>query len=235
MKIRQRTSWPRTYHEAVAVQNQLRQRLVRTGGLRRVEFVAGADVSYDRQLDRVYAGIVVLNYPDLETVESATYADQAAFPYVPGLLTFREGPVLMEAFRALQHRPDVIIFDGQGYAHPRRMGLASHMGVLLGIPSVGCAKSRLTGEHAQPGQEKGNWTPLMDAGERIGRVVRTRTGVKPVYVSVGHLIGLTAATNLVLACVRGFRLPEPTRRAHQLVTALRKKGNPSDESKTPPE
>lgn len=216
MNIRRHHRWPTTYRQAVAIQSRLRGRLVRTGPLRRPRLVAGADVAYSKKTDRVYAGVVVLRYPEMETL---VLAAKSRFPYIPGLLTFREGPVLIEAFRGLHHQPDVVIFDGQGYAHPRRMGLASHMGILLGIPTVGCAKSRLIGEHAAPGPDFGEWSSLTDEGEVVGRVVRTRAGVKPVFVSVGHLLGLSGATRLVLGCVRGVRLPEPTRRAHQLVTA----------------
>ena len=222
MEIRTREIWPTTYRDAVAVQTRLRERLVRTGKPVRPARVAGADVAYDKRTDRVYAGVVLLDFPGMETVETVTQAGKSLFPYIPGLLTFREGPVLMEAFRRLQHRPDVVIFDGQGYAHPRRIGLASHMGILLGIPSVGCAKSRLVGKHVEPGPERGDWSALVDGSEVIGRVVRTRAGVKPVYVSAGHLVGLASAMEMVLSCLRGYRLPEPTRRAHQLVSALRK-------------
>jgi deoxyribonuclease V len=214
--------WPSTYAEAVAIQTALRRRLVRTGALSHPTLVAGADVAYSRSTDRVYAAVVLLRLPEMAIVETVTRSGRSPFPYVPGLLTFREGPVLLSAFKGLKLRPDAVIFDGQGYAHPRRMGLASHMGILLGIPSVGCAKSRLIGEHDEPGPCVGDWTPLLDQGRLIGRVVRTRTGVKPVFLSVGHLLGLAAATRLVLACLRGCRLPEPTRRAHQIVTAFRK-------------
>ena len=185
--------------------------------------VAGADVSYSKETDRVCAGVVLLSFPEMETVEAVTVSDKSRFPYVPGMLTFREGPVLMRAFRELKRRPDVVIFDGQGFAHPRRMGLASHMGILLGMPSVGCAKSRLIGDFDEPGNHVGDWSSLRDGSEIIGRVLRTRVGVKPVYVSVGHLVGLSAATRVVLACLRGVRLPEPTRRAHHLVTIRRER------------
>ena len=221
MKIRRHHRWPTTYRQAVAIQTRLRRRLVLTGSVRRPVLVAGADVSYSKSVDRVYAGVVLLSFPDMETLETIVLADKSPFPYIPGLLTFREGPVLIRAFARLQRRPDLVIFDGQGYAHPRRMGLAGHMGILLGVPSIGCAKSRLIGEHAEPGPDVGDWSRLTDRGETIGRVVRTKVGVKPVYVSVGHLLGLAAATRLTLACLRGFRLPEPTRRAHHLVSVFR--------------
>ena len=222
MRIRKYHPWQVTYREAVAIQEGLRRRLVRSGPLGRPELVAGADVSYSKHTDRVYAGVILLSFPALEVVETVTYADKAGFPYIPGLLTFREGPVLLHAFAGLKRRPDVVIFDGQGYAHPRRMGLASHMGILLDVPSVGCAKSRLVGEYAEPGPEAGEWTPLTDGRETLGRVLRTRSRVKPVFVSVGHKLGLAGATKLLLACGRGYRLPEPTRRAHHLVNDFRK-------------
>lgn len=226
MKIPKHHKWRVTYAEAVAIQNGLRERLRRTGRLSELTLVAGADVSYDKRTDKVYAGIVLLSFPELEIVETVTVAGKSSFPYIPGLLTFREGPALLRAFKRLKRPPDVVIFDGQGYAHPRRMGLASHMGILLGIPTVGCAKSRLVGQHDQPGPDVGDWARLTDADAgrtiTIGCVVRTRVGVKPIFVSVGHMIGLSTATRVALSCLRGFRLPEPTRRAHRLVTDFRK-------------
>jgi deoxyribonuclease V len=140
-----------------------------------------------------------------------------SFPYVPGLLAFREGPIVLAALERLAERPDVLIFDAQGLAHPRRMGLATHLGILLDVPSVGCAKSRLCGKETEPGEEKGSWTPLLDRGEVIGAVVRTRSRVRPVYVSVGHRVDLETAVSLVLSCATKYRLPEPTRWAHRVA------------------
>jgi deoxyribonuclease V len=214
--------WDVTYRQAVAIQDRLRKRIVRRGGPVRIRLVAGADVSYEKADDRFYAAVVVMTYPELRVVEQASASGRARFPYIPGLLTFREGPILLEAFEKIRSEPDLVIFDGQGYSHPRRLGLASHMGLLLDVPSIGCAKTRLCGEHTEPGRERGSTAALRHSGELVGRVVRTRTGVKPVYVSVGHRISLSRAVKWVLATCRGLRLPEPTRQAHMLVNSLRK-------------
>ncbi|MHC4136075.1 MAG: deoxyribonuclease V [Planctomycetota bacterium] len=213
--------FPRTYSGAVRRQLELRDRLVLSGGPRRVARVAGADISYDRGSDRFHAAVVVLGWPGLEVVESATARGRSPFPYIPGLLSFREGPLLMRAFRRLERPPDLILFDGHGIAHMRRFGIASHLGLLLDLPSIGCAKRRLVGEHAAPGRKVGDQTPLVHEGRRVGAVVRTRAGVKPVFVSPGHRIGLAAAVRWVLATGAGYRLPEPTRQAHLLANRLR--------------
>ncbi|HUU42186.1 MAG TPA: deoxyribonuclease V [Planctomycetota bacterium] len=228
MKLKRLGRWDVDYRGAVALQERLRRRLVRRGSPRGVQRVAGADVSYERTLDRFYAGVVVLSFPDLETVEEVWTSGRATFPYIPGLLTFREGPVLCRAFRALEHTPDLVIFDGQGVAHPRGIGLAAHMGLLVDVPSIGCAKSRLCGEHDAPGASRGASVPLRHGGRTVGRVVRTRDRVKPVFVSVGHRISLDAAVRWVLKTCDGFRLPEPTRRAHQLVNRIRKAAKPEN-------
>lgn len=167
-----------------------------------------------------WAGVVVVSLPELLLVESACVLGRVTFPYVPGYLSFREGPHLLRAFARLKRRPDLILFDGQGIAHPRGFGLASHLGVLLNCPSVGCAKSRLVGEHGEPGPERGARVPLRDDGRTVGAVVRTRDGVRPLYVSIGHRISLRAAIRWTLACCR-FRVPEPIRLAEQLVNRMR--------------
>jgi deoxyribonuclease V len=191
----------------------------RRGRLRRV---AGADVSCERGSDRVWAAVVLLSWPDLEPIETATAVARAAIPYVPGYLSFREGPVLDRAFARLGTVPDAVILDGQGLAHPRRFGLACHLGVLWDVPTVGCAKSRLIGEAETPGPRKGDWAPLVSGDERLGCVLRTRDGVKPVWVSPGHRMDQNGARELVLAATTRYRLPEPTRRAHGEVNALRR-------------
>jgi deoxyribonuclease V len=184
--------------------------------------IAGCDVSVEREAGRVFAAIVLLDWPGLDMVAVATAVGNADFPYVPGYLSFREGPVLEKAFARLPRRPDVAVFDGQGIAHPRRFGLACHLGVLWDVPSIGCAKSRLVGEAREPGAEKGDWTPLVDRGERVGSVLRTRTGVKPVWVSPGHRVDQAGARRVVLEACTRYRLPEPTRLAHREVNALRR-------------
>ncbi|MDI6710883.1 MAG: deoxyribonuclease V [Thermoanaerobacterales bacterium] len=216
--------WPETVAEARALQEALRSRLVVGGApdLDSVGLVAGADVSFSRVANRVYAAVVVLTYPGLAEVDVATAEGDATFPYVPGFLVYREGPVLERAFAALSRMPDVVLFDGHGLAHPRRLGIASHFGILLDRPTVGVAKSRLVGEFEDPGPEPGDTAPLIDRGEPVGCVLRTKRGVRPVFVSVGHRIGLEQAVDLALSCCRGYRLPEPTRLAHLRSNACRK-------------
>lgn len=188
----------------------------------RPQHIAGADISYDRGDDRMYAAIVVLDGKTLEVVAKATAMERVPFPYVPGLLSFREGPAVSKAWSRLRTKPDVLLCDGQGYAHPRRFGLACHLGVLFDIPTVGCAKSWLIGTHREPGERRGNRAQLVDRGERIGTVLRTRDGVKPMYISPGHRMDFASAERLTLACARRFRMPEATRQAHMAVNELRR-------------
>jgi deoxyribonuclease V len=224
------------YHAAVAFQQRLRGLVVTSGAVRSPCRVAGVDVSYDfvstrfskrkKASEKLYAAVVVLELPSLRVVESVGVAGRAEFPYVPGLLSFREIPPLLKAFRKLRTTPDAVLVDGQGIAHPRRCGLASHLGLVLDLPAVGCAKSRLIGEYREPATRRGSASDLLDGGEVIGRVVRTRDGVAPLFVSVGHKISLDAAVALVLECAPRFRLPETTRQAHTLVNQLRSRGKP---------
>jgi len=185
-----------------------------------VSHVAGADVS--TQGDRAYATVVVLDFPALSPVEVQGFETELSFPYVPGLLAFREIPAVAGALEKVRTPVDAVIFDAQGLAHPRRMGLASHLGLFLDVPSVGCAKTRLVGTHEEPGQEKGSATDLVHRGEVIGKVLRTRKGVSPVYVSVGNNVDLEGAVDLVLACSPKSRLPETTRQAHNAANRLRR-------------
>ncbi len=200
----------------------MRARLVIRDGPRAPRLVAGADVAYDKASGRCFAAVVVMRPPGMEVVETARAVGATSFPYVPGLLTFREGPVLLEAFAGLRIRPDLVIFDGQGIAHPRRFGLASHMGYLLDIPSVGCAKSILVGEHPPLGPEAGSVAWMVHKGERVGAALRTRDNVRPVYVSPGHRVGFRPAIRLVLSVVTKFRVPEPTRIADIIVAQLKR-------------
>ena len=209
--------WNVSYEEARHIQQRLSARVKLTPLRRGIRLVAGADVALDRCRGLFFAAVVVLGFPELEVVDERTASGCAGFPYVPGLLSFREAPVVLKAMAELAARPDVVIFDGQGIAHPRRLGLASHMGLWLGIPTVGAAKSRLVGEHEEPGQRKGEWAALRDGGEQIGSVLRTRSCVKPLYVSPGHLCDHEAARRIVLQCCTRYRLPEPTRLAHTAV------------------
>jgi len=217
-----RHRWPTNYKDAVALQDKLRDRLVTRGAPKGVRLVAGVDVSYDKGSELYHAGVVVLSYPGLEFVEEAWASGESFFPYIPGLLSFREGPISLAAFKKLRNRPDLVIFDGQGFAHPRGFGLACHICLLLDIPSIRCAKSVLVGEYREPGKRRGSSSALVYKGETVGRALRTRDGVKPVYVSVGHRMTLEPACAFVLGCARGYRLPEPTRLAHLLVNRVRR-------------
>ena len=189
-----------------------------------VRYVAGLDVSPPDARGVVQGAVVVLSYPDLEIADVAIAEQTPAFPYVPGLLSFRETPVLLEALEALTIMPDLLILDAQGYAHPRRFGLACHLGLLVDIPTIGCAKSRLLGRFEDLGDERGSSAPLLDKGDVIGAVVRTRTSVSPVYVSVGHRVSLEAAITFVLTCCGRYRLPEPTRLAHMAAAGRFEEG-----------
>lgn len=190
--------------------------------------VAGFDLSFPAP-DTAIAAAVVVDLATLETVEQAVVEHPVSFPYVPGLLSFREAPAVLAAFRTLSARPDVLMLDGQGLAHPRRFGIACHVGVALGLPALGAAKSPLVGRGAVPGANRGDTAPMVHRRETVGAAVRTRVGVKPVYVSPGHLITLEDAVELVLRLSPRWRVPEPTRRAHALVTSLRVTGLPAAE------
>ena len=215
MQIVRRHGWRVSTAQAREIQVELAGQVLRTGEVISPRLIAGVDISVNRVAGTGTAAAVVLSYPDLEIVETKTVTDKIEFPYVPGLLSFREAPLILAACEDLTVTPDLIMVDGQGIAHPRRMGLASHLGLFLDVPTIGCAKSRLCGRHEEPGNEQGSRADLIDNGEVIGAVLRTRGGVKPVYVSIGHRIDLAAAVHWVLACCRGYRLPEPTRLAHQ--------------------
>lgn len=213
--------WDLTPKEAIALQNRLRDRVRLQPLKRKIRTIAGADISFNRFSDRIYAGIVVLSLPDLEVIESTAIRSRTRFPYIPGLLSFRELPALLEAWAKLKTIPDALILDGQGLAHPRRFGIACHAGIWLKIPTIGCAKSILVGKHAELPPEAGSQTPLVDRNEQIGVVLRTKKKVAPVYVSPGHLIDMPGAVNLVQRSLTRYRLPETTRRAHLLVNRLR--------------
>lgn len=239
-------SWDVTPAEARQIQLDLRARLERNDRLPPLRRVAGADVAFDlgrrRRPSRLsgatcsgraIAGVIVYTFPELIEVERSTAERPLAFPYVPGLLSFREAPALLAAFEKLRHEPDLIFCDGHGYAHPRRFGIACHLGVLLDRPTIGCAKSRLIGRHAEPPRRAGRWTPLRDTvegradtEETIGAVLRTRDVVKPVYVSQGHRISLERAIGLVLAVCDGYRIPRPTREADYFVEAVKRGRTP---------
>jgi deoxyribonuclease V len=222
MQIRSLHSWHLTPTEAVALQRQLAGQVDVHTRLGRCDIIAGADISYNRFSSVLYAGVVVLRRADWCVVETQGMTAEATFPYRTGLLTFREAPALLEVFARLRTEPDVVIVDGAGFAHPRRIGLASHLGLCLDRPCVGCAKSRLLGDYEEPDRAAGSVSWLCDKGEVVGSVVRTKTGVKPLFVSVGHRIDLAGAVRVVLESCRGYRVPEPTRQAHLLVNRLRR-------------
>ena len=215
MQIERQHEWHVTTAQAREIQIGLAPEISRQGTVTEPQYIAGVDISVNRWAKTGTAAAVVLSYPDLELVDVQVVKASLDFPYVPGLLTFREAPLILAACEKLRVTPDLFIVDGQGVAHPRRIGLASHLGLCLDIPTIGCAKSRLCGEYAEPASEAGSFTELKDNGEVIGAVVRTRKGVKPVFISVGHRICLANAVHWVLACCRGYRVPQPTRLAHQ--------------------
>ncbi|MHC4712282.1 MAG: deoxyribonuclease V [Planctomycetota bacterium] len=206
-----------TYAQAVAIQNRLRERLVLETATTDFALVAGSDVAFTAARTRAVAGMVLFTWPDLEVVDIAVAVREVDFPYIPGLLSFREIPAILAAYRRLSARPDLIFCDGQGIAHPRRFGLASHLGVILDTPTVGCAKSVLTGEFREVGTKRGARSRMLVENDCVGYALRTRDNVRPMYVSPGHLIDAETAVTLALKATRGYRLPEPTRAAHNLV------------------
>jgi deoxyribonuclease V len=210
--------WDVTPAQARSIQLQGRGRVIAEDRLGDVRRVAGIDVGFEQDGAISRAAVAVLDFPELRLVESAVARLPTSFPYVPGLLSFRETPAVLEALGRLSVRPDLLLCDGQGYAHPRRFGLACHLGVLTGLPSIGVAKSRLIGTHDALPEQKGAWVPLLDGDETIGAVLRTRTAVAPLYVSIGHRVSLPTAIRWVLTCTTRYRLPETTRHAHRLAS-----------------
>jgi deoxyribonuclease V len=211
-------SWQVTAKEATAIQESLRAQVIREDRFGAIKTVAGIDVGFEEDGAVTRAAVVTLRIPELELVETSIVHLPTAFPYIPGLLSFREAPAVLEAIDRLPSLPDLLICDGQGIAHPRRLGLASHLGLWTDMPSIGAAKSRLIGQHEPVGETRGDWQPLWDAGEILGAALRTRQGVRPLYISIGHRISLETAIQLVLSCTKAYRLPEPTRQAHRLAS-----------------
>lgn len=218
MNIQVLHEWPQTAQEAIAIQQQLRERVKRENDLPEIRYVAGVDAGYDNASGMTQAAVAVLSFPDLQLCDRAIVRRPTSFPYVPGLLSFREVPAVLDALAQLTIAPDLVLCDGQGLAHPRRFGIACHLGVLSDLPTIGVAKSRLIGTHAELGSEKGNWQPLIDRGETIGAVVRSRSDVNPLYVSIGHRISLGSAIDYVLRCTPKYRLPETTRWSDRLAS-----------------
>jgi deoxyribonuclease V len=207
--------------EAIEIQQSLRNKISVQPLPIEIKHIGGADISFNKYSEIVYAGIVVLNYPELTEVTSATIVTKTSFPYIPGLLAFREVPALVEAWDALSIKPDVLMLDGHGIAHPRRMGIATHFGVLQNIPTVGCAKSRLTGTFEEPDSTIFSQSELYHKQERIGYVLRSKKNCNPLFVSPGHLVSFEQSLELVKGCIKGYRLPETTRKAHLLVNKVR--------------
>ena len=215
VRIHQLHDWNLTTLEARDLQNRLATEISRVGSVIEPRFIAGADVSIKKSRGTGTAAVVVLEYPELNPVETKIMQGEIDFPYVPGLLSFREAPLILQAFEQLTHTPDLIMVDGQGIAHPRRLGIAAHLGLFFDTPTIGCAKSRLCGTHKEPAPEPGNYEELTDKNENIGVVLRTKYNTKPVYISIGNKISIEDAIFWVMRCCRGYRLPEPTRLAHQ--------------------
>jgi len=215
MEIKNLHDWQVSVTQAIEIQKKLAGQVSRKNEIVNVpHFIAGVDISVDRVRKTGIGAVVVTKYPELEIMETRVVKDTLGFPYVPGLLSFRESPLVLAACEKLEVKPDLIIVDGHGYAHPRRAGIASHLGLLLDTPTIGCAKSLLCGTYEMPDKTKGSYSDIIDNKEVIGVALRTKEGVKPVFVSIGHKVDLEAAIYWVLGCCRGYRLPEPARFAH---------------------
>ena len=214
MKVDRLHSWQVSSTQALDIQQRLAARVSRVSEVTTPRFIAGVDISVNEALGMASGAVVVLQYPELRLVETKVVSGKLDFPYIPGLLSFRESPLTLAACQRLTVTPDLILVDGQGIAHPRRIGLASHLGLFLNTPTIGCAKSLLCGKHEEPGEEPGSYTEVVDRGEIIGAVLRTKLGVKSIYVSIGHKVDLETAIYWVMECCRGYRVREPTRLAH---------------------
>jgi deoxyribonuclease V len=214
MKINHLHNWDLSPKDAIALQKDLASKLISDTpiDLNTITTVAGVDVSVKNNISQ--AAVVVMTYPALEIIETVRAKQPTSYPYIPGLLTFREGPVLEDTFIKLENEPDVFVFDGMGQIHPRKMGIAAHLGLWLDKPTIGCGKTHFIGEYDQPANDKGSYSTLLYKGEQLGVVLRTRTHVKPVYISVGHLADIDSAIKLILACTPKYRLPRPIRQAH---------------------
>lgn len=222
MKVRELHPWDVSPAEAIQIQEALRRRLDLGEARRPTETVAGVDVSYDTRTPTMHAAVVLMRLHDHAILETVTATRPTTFPYIPGLLSFREAPAVLQAVTRLTRRPDCLLCDGQGIAHPRRFGLACHLGLLLNLPSIGCAKSVLVGEYQEPPKKRGGFRMLIDRGEQVGIILRTRDGVEPVYVSPGYRMNTQQAREIVLKATGRYRVPEPTRQAHLLVNRLRR-------------
>ena len=223
MKYQNLHPWDVTPKEAIKIQTDLKDQIVFHDSFDKIRVIAGADVSFDKNKNEGYGGVITYSFPELKEIERKGVRKKLTFPYIPGLLSFREAPVLLKAFASLKTGPDLILFDGQGLAHFRRMGLATHMGILLNKPTIGCAKSRLIGTFEEPGENVSCYSPLLDGGGTVGVVLRTRKSVHPIFVSQGNKVSLKTCIEIVLKCVDGYRIPRPTREADHYVAIIKKK------------
>lgn len=215
------TRWKLTPREATRLQERLHERVVLEDRFESIRYVAGADIAFDPETDTAFAGVIVYRFPELVEVERRMALRKLQFPYVPGLLSFRESPILIAAFARLKTEPDLLLIDGHGLAHPRLFGLACHVGLLFNKPAIGCGKSLLVGNAGEPGAKAGSIAPLEFRGERVGTVLRTRDNTRPIFVTQGHRVSLATAVKLVHQCLDGYRIPKPTREADRYVRGLR--------------
>jgi deoxyribonuclease V len=215
-------SWKVNVNKAIRIQNILREKIVLKNAFSKIQTIGGADVSYSNK-ETLFGTIVVFSYPDMEPLEDITIKGKAFFPYIPGFLSFREGPILIKAFEKLKTHPELLIFDGQGIAHPRGVGLASHLGLCLNLPTIGCAKTPLLKNFKNPGFSRGDYDMIFREGKVVGAVLRTKENIKPIFVSPGHKIDLETSIQIVLNSCKGFRIPEPLRKAHQISHFISKK------------
>lgn len=222
MRFRRLHPWNVSPRNAVLIQQRLAGRVKPNGSFKKIEVIAGADIAIDKTKNEGFAGVIVYSFPDLRVLERVTARRRLTFPYVPGLLTFREGPVLLRAFARVRNEPDVIFFDGHGLAHPRGIGIATHMGLLLDKPAVGCAKSRLTGTYEEPANRPGDWTPLLVQNRKAGIVLRSKRNAKPIFISPGYRIDFKTSLELVTKCLDGYRIPKPTREADAFVAEAKR-------------
>jgi deoxyribonuclease V len=218
MKIQQKHPWPLTIEEAIAIQEQLCLEITTEDNFSTIQYVAGVDVGYKDGGETTQAAVAVLSFPDLQLKAQAIARRPTTFPYVPGFLSFREIPAVLDALEKVAIAPDLILCDGHGIAHPRRFGIACHLGLLVDVPTIGVGKSLFVGKHDEVPEERGSWQPLVHRGETIGAILRTRIGVKPIYVSSGNRISLATALEYVMQCTPKYRLPETTRWADKLAS-----------------
>lgn len=222
MKFKQPHSWNISPKEGIEIQKKLREQLIFSENKFEIIKICGTDVSYEKEINLLFSAVVILKYPEMDVIEEQTAVMRCTFPYVPGLLSFREVPVLLKAFDNINDVPNVVLCDGHGIAHPRGFGLASHLGMILDVPTIGCAKNKLFGKYSKVGDDKGDWSYISDGVNYIGVALRTKKNVKPVFVSQGYKISMEFSKEIILACCKKYRIPEPIRRAHIKVNQLRK-------------